>query len=59
MTRIAEKQQIILKRAPRALLNYLHATGCEFGLLVNFGDYPGLDYERILTRKQETEDVYL
>jgi GxxExxY protein len=41
------------------LLNYLNATGCELGLLVNFGLYPGLEYERIVTRKQETEDVYL
>jgi GxxExxY protein len=29
------------------LLNYLHATGLELGLLVNFGHYPGLEYERI------------
>jgi len=25
------------------LLNYLHGTGFELGLLVNFGHYPGLD----------------
>ncbi len=29
------------------LLNYLHATGFELGLLVNFGHYPKLEYERI------------
>lgn len=29
------------------LLNYLNATGFELGLLVNFGHYPGLEYERI------------
>ena len=29
------------------LLNYLHATGFELGLLVNFGHFPGLEYERI------------
>lgn len=29
------------------LLNYLHATGFELGLLVNFGDYPKLEYERV------------
>lgn len=29
------------------LLHYLHATGFELGLLVNFGHYPGLEYERI------------
>jgi GxxExxY protein len=33
------------------LLNYLHATGFELGLLVNFGHYPKLEYERI-TRTQ-------
>jgi GxxExxY protein len=26
------------------LLNYLHATGFELGLLVNFGHYPKLEY---------------
>jgi GxxExxY protein len=29
------------------LLNYLHATGSELGLLVNFGHYPKLEHERI------------
>ena len=29
------------------LLNYLHTTGFELGLLVNFGHYPKLEYERI------------
>lgn len=29
------------------LLNYLHATGFELGILVNFGHYPELEYERI------------
>jgi GxxExxY protein len=29
------------------LLNYLHATRFELGLLVNFGHFPGLEYERI------------
>lgn len=29
------------------LLNYLHATSFKLGLLVNFGHYPGLEYERI------------
>jgi GxxExxY protein len=41
------------------LLNYLNATGCELGLLVNFGHYPGLEYERLVTREQELDDVYL
>jgi len=34
------------------LLNYLHATGFELGLLVNFGHYPGLEYERIAKTKR-------
>jgi len=29
------------------LLNYLHVTGFPLGLLVNFGHYPRLEYERI------------
>jgi GxxExxY protein len=29
------------------VLNYLHATGLELALLVNFGHYPRLEYERI------------
>ena len=30
------------------VLNYLHATGMQLGLLVNFGHYPKLEYERIV-----------
>ena len=46
------------------LLNYLHATGFELGLLVNFGHYPGLEYERIaktqrIRPKNEFLDVSL
>ena len=46
------------------LLNYLHATGFEIGLLVNFGHYPGLEYERIartqpLKAKTDFSDVCL
>jgi GxxExxY protein len=46
------------------LLNYLHATGFELTLLVNFGHYPGLEYERIaktqkIKTKIEVSDVSL
>ena len=41
------------------LLNYLNATGCELGLLVNFGHHPGLEYGRLVTRQQESDNVYL
>ena len=34
------------------LLNYLHAVGFELGLLVNFGHYPKLEYERIAKTQQ-------
>jgi GxxExxY protein len=27
--------------------NYLRATGCRLGILVNFGHYPKIEYERI------------
>ncbi len=30
------------------ILNYLHATGIQLGLLVNFGHYPKLEYKRII-----------
>jgi GxxExxY protein len=41
------------------LLNYLSATRCELGLLVNFGHYPKLEYERLVRTSQEHVDVYL
>src|SRR5882724_6774797 len=41
------------------LLNYLSATGCKLGLLVNFGHYPKLQYERLLSRHQESVNLRL
>jgi GxxExxY protein len=41
------------------VLNYLSATGCELALLVNFGHYPRLEYERLLPRKPEPSDLHL
>jgi GxxExxY protein len=35
------------------VLNYLYATGMKLGLLVNFGHYPKLEYDRlVLTEKR-------
>src|ERR1700682_1441420 len=44
------------------LLNYLNATGFELGLIVNFGHYPKLEYERIAktqlpNKKSDSTDV--
>ena len=49
---------------PAQLLNYLHATGFELGLLVNFGHYPKLEYKRIaktqrLKTKTDLSDLVL
>ena len=41
------------------LLNYLHATGRDIGLLVNFGHYPGLQFERILRNKSKDPSPHL
>lgn len=38
------------------VLNYLNATGYALGLLVNFGHYPKLEWERIVnTEKSESK----
>jgi len=34
------------------LLNYLNATGLPLGLLINFGRYPRLQYERLANTKK-------
>ena len=33
------------------ILNYLYASGYKLGILVNFGHYPQLEYERIALTK--------
>ena len=33
------------------ILNYLHAANLDVGLLVNFGHFPKLEYERFLSRR--------
>ena len=32
------------------IINYLKATGLKLGILVNFGSYPKLEYERFLNQ---------
>lgn len=36
-------------------LNYLNATGCELALLINFGGYPKLEYERLVNSELGTK----
>jgi GxxExxY protein len=37
------------------VINYLHATGIQLGLLVNFGHHPKLQWERLVqTGRKET-----
>ena len=33
------------------VMNYLKATGYDLGILVNFGHFPGLEYERIVSSR--------
>lgn len=35
------------------VINYLNATGFKLGLLVNFGHYPKLEYERIVHSRNQ------
>ena len=41
-------------------LNYLHATGFDLGILVNFGQFPKLAYERLACNRRNpaTRNVY-
>lgn len=39
---------VLLDEHRAQVLNYLNATGMKLGLLVNFGHYPGVEYERIV-----------
>ncbi len=41
------------------VLKYLAATGCKLGLLINFGHYPRLEYERLLPKEYERTDLRL
>ena len=37
--------------------NYLKASGLKLGLLVNFGHYPGLEWERIVCNPDAVDDA--
>jgi len=37
------------------VINYLNATGMELGLLINFGHYPKLEWERIVLTREARE----
>ncbi len=39
------------------LINYLRACRLEVGLLVNFGSYPQLEYERIVNQKNRFQSI--
>lgn len=39
------------------VMNYLKATGYELGLLVNFGHFPKLEYERIVNTRSRRLSV--
>ena len=39
------------------VINYLHATGLELALLVNFGHYPKVEWERIVLQENRKESV--
>jgi GxxExxY protein len=41
------------------VLNYLAATEYKLGLSVNFGHYPRLEYERLLPRRYDHDDLRL
>ena len=44
--------QTLAKEHRAQIMNYLKATSFELGLLVNFGHYPQLEYERIAWTKK-------
>ena len=41
--------RLLLPEHSAQLFNYLKATGLRVGLLVNFGSYPKVDVQRIIT----------
>lgn len=44
---------VITEEHRAQVINYLKATDCDVALLVNFGHYPSLEYERILNVRRD------
>ncbi len=40
------------------VINYLNATGLQLGLLVNFGHYPKIQWERIVNSKNLNQEAF-
>ncbi|GAB4504270.1 MAG: GxxExxY protein [Anaerolineales bacterium] len=41
----------LTSREEAQILNYLKATGCQVGVLINFGAHPSLEWKRIVLTK--------
>ena len=39
------------------VLNYLNATGYQLGLLINFGEFPRLKYERLAKNRDKLDNI--
>lgn len=49
---VETKAVSMLTNAHRAqVINYLHATGCRLGILINFGSHGRLEWQRIANTK--------
>jgi hypothetical protein len=63
MTRKEEGRELIYKAESSAIIGDCFAVykdkGCGLALLLKFGHYPLLEYERLLPRKNELPDVRL
>ena len=45
---------VLISKHRSQIINYLNATGFKVGLLVNFGHFPKLEYERFVCTKKKT-----
>jgi GxxExxY protein len=59
-TELIYKDESFLADEHRAqIINYLKATGYKLGLLVNFGHYPRLEYERLANTSNPKNDDHV